>query len=305
MTAQNPNAKYFSDIDTKHSLADYSKYWFKAQFFNAAIDELIAKIKKGERIWSIINEWGFGQYRNLFPITERKGDFFRPNNKDSFMLLHSILDSEMYQHKRFREVFQNEVKHLKNGLVFAEKYDPERHLAHLELELEKYLSKIQTRKQLNSFRDLMAFLNKCNIFSNTDYSDMCNVGRWNRKKQLKILGVKEKEADINQFDLKNTKDIKRCTELYPLAKDYPDLFEGWYKNGKILFEPTYANGLEKKRKEINAKLETKKKTAKKGFKRGAIKIATKLVPEKVGKKVAKLEQTIADMIYRKKQAGRK
>ena len=123
--------------------------------------------------------------------------------------------------------------------------------------------------------------------------------------QRKILSVSEKDSDLKNFDLKNTEDIKHCKKLYPLAKEYPDLFRGWYNSDKIIqFDPTYENGLEKKRKELNAKLTTKSQSAK-GFKRGIIKVATKIVPENLSKRTAKIEQKIADVVYRKKQKGRK
>lgn len=168
--------------------------------------------------------------------------------------------------------------------------------------IPKYIDKIKTEKQLEA---LNARMNWFVTYFKVDpflHSDLEYNGV---RRFLGILGVEEKEADINNFDLKNTKDIKRCKEIYPLAKEYPLLFKGWYdRKGNIKFSPTYSNGLEKKRKEINTKLNEKSKTTS-GLKRGAMKVATKLVPEKLGKVATKIEQTVANVVYHKKQLGRK
>ena len=127
------------------------------------------------------------------------------------------------------------------------------------------------------------------------------------KCQRKLRGISEKDSDLRNFDLKNTKDIERCKALYPLAKKYPDLFYGWYdNNGNILFEPTYSNGLEKKRKELHAKIEDKKAKTKSAFKRGLFNFVAKvIVPEKLRDGNAKFEQKVADVVYRKQRQGRK
>lgn len=126
---------------------------------------------------------------------------------------------------------------------------------------------------------------------------------------LKVLGIDERETNIDNFDLKNSKDIARCKELFPLAFEYPFLFMMWYPsrenfggpsyaiNDRPVFVPNYDNGLEKKRKELHYKLAT----------RGVLgKVASKtLVPEKLGKLGQSLEQSMADAIYQKRHPGRR
>lgn len=53
-----------------------------------------------------------------------------------------------------------------------------------------------------------------------------------RAKMRKILGVCEKETDINNFDLNNQKDVERCEDLFPLVLKYPYLFNKWYPQDK-------------------------------------------------------------------------
>ena len=163
----------------------------------------------------------------------------------------------------------------------------------------EYVDKITTKKQLEALNA------RINWFVTYFKVDPTSFLQYRLNSFLKILGVEGKEADINNFDLKNTKDIKRCKEIYPLAKEYPILFKGWYdRKGNIKFDPSYSNGLEKTRKEINTKLNEKSKTTS-GIKRGAIKVATKIVPGKLGKVATKIEQTVANVVYHKKQIGRK
>lgn len=187
-----------------------------------------------------------------------------------------------------------------------ENFYGEAFLEKMEHNLERLLSerseRITTKTEMDNFIDFVYKIDK-NSYGAIN-SINCFYKNW-REHQMQILGLKEYDLSLESFDLKNTEDIKRCKQLYPLAVEYPRLFYGWYKNGKIMFTSDYENGLEKKRKEINAKLADKKAKTTNGFKRGAIKAAMKVVPEKLGKKASKLEQKIADIAYRKKQAGRK
>ncbi|MBR6009833.1 MAG: hypothetical protein IKP35_00230 [Alphaproteobacteria bacterium] len=180
---------------------------------------------------------------------------------------------------------------------------------HTKFPKDNYPLSLSTKKMLDDYMEVVNFFQE-KFGTNLPEHNLGRDVPYNKwiETQLNILNITTKDIDLANFDLKNAEDIKHCKKLYPLAVKYPDLFWKWYNRatGKIKFEPTYENGLEKKRKEVHAKIEDKKAKTKSTLKRVILKFAAKVVvPEKLGKTATKMEQKIADIAYRKKQKGRK
>lgn len=300
MEKQLSDYEYFSEHDREHSLADYKVFYENLISYNKALNSLSFEIEQcieKKKTLPDVEMTKLGKWIENHPnIPARSPDnFYSPDNERSLLDLVRIVNRD----ERFKQ-------HTWNKFHLPPTYndEPDDYLDALHKALKEYVTNVTTKSQLDSLLKVVKTLEMLNtgiylfgIFSS--YEEY-------QKKHLEILGISKDDLWLGHFDLKNTEDIKHCKKLYPLAKEYPDLFHGWYDSDDIIqFEPTYSNGLEKKRKEINAKLADKKAKTTNGFKRGAIKAAMKVVPEKLGKKASKLEQKIADIAYNKKQAGRK
>jgi len=171
----------------------------------------------------------------------------------------------------------------------------------LSKEIQKQIKEITTKEDMIKILDLLYYdfgwLDHT-IFTKIHFDDEL------RKHIRKVLGVRPGEENIENFDLKNARDIARCKEIFPLAISYPEIFIEWYPrrgNGyylgsRPLFIPEYDNGLEKKRKELHYRLATK----------GIVgKVLSKtLVPEELGTLGKKLERFVAGKMYANKRPGR-
>lgn len=110
------------------------------------------------------------------------------------------------------------------------------------------INKITSKEDLERYLELLHALcwyDGCFSPFNCFYRD-----EWAKVRQ--ILGIDEKETDINNFDLNNQKDVERCEDLFPLVLKYPYLFNkwypqdehGWYIDGKQpLFVPNHEHYL--------------------------------------------------------------
>lgn len=308
MTKQHVDYEYFSEYDREYSLADYKIFYENLLSYNKALNNLRFEIEKCTEKTKILPDVEMTELRKWIDrhpnLPARSHDnFYSPDNENSLFKLESIVQrDERFEHYDWDLCDPDSRFHYLRKPSF-EKDNPDSYKLRLKEALKKYAKNMTTKSQLDSLRKITKTLEMTE--TGIYYSDLFSSDKEYRKKHLEILGISEDDLWLGHFDLKNTEDIKHCKKLYPLAKEYPDLFRGWYNSdGNIQFDPTYENGLEKIRKEINAKLTEKSKSAK-GFKRGIIKVATKIVPEKLGKKTAKIEQKIADVVYRKREKGSK
>jgi hypothetical protein len=90
--------------------------------------------------------------------------------------------------------------------------------------LQKQLNNIKNKQDLTKFLQLIHELGWCNTMFHVThcfYKD-------DKTKMLQLLGVDDRETDIKNFDLNNSKDIERCEDLFPLVLKYPYLFNDWY-----------------------------------------------------------------------------
>ena len=110
------------------------------------------------------------------------------------------------------------------------------------------LNKITSKEELENYLKLLHTLS----WNDSYFSVYHRFFGDDRAKMRQIFGVDEKETNINNFDLNNSKDIERCEDLFPLVLKYPYLFNGWYpkdEQGRYqdkkqpLFVPDYGHYL--------------------------------------------------------------
>lgn len=256
-----------------------------------------------QHVYRIINDDFFKYILRKYPELK-----LLPTKYNHYKCEDSINEFGRVSVQQYETLLKQSIDLLKNGDYDKSHYDlfrvigPERsNTQNKELynTLHKQVFHIKTKEDLLHYLELLRDFGWIN-----DFFGWWGMGNKELDYMLKLLGVKEEETNINNFDLKNSKDIARCKELFPLAFYYPFLFVEWYPgdHGKYsvnmppVFVPDDDNWLEKKRKELHFKLAAK----------GVLgKILSKtIVPNKLGKTGKKLEQNIADRIYKKKQPGR-